>query len=174
MRAKPPPHERLVDEQAVAGAVHVGEQAPEAVARLDVEHEAHLAAGDEARVLGRRPARVALHRRVGPDLLGRVDPDVAHPFDPAGERHPDRVAVRDAHDAPAQLARRRLAAAARRPHHHEGGEHDGDQGHGAGHAANVDDGAARPAAPSQISVRSRAALVANRAPRYATALACSS
>ena len=125
-------HQLRVDEGAVGLAVDVGQQAPVAVALLDIADEAHAAARHERRVGGRGALGVALHRRAGLDRLRRVDADVAHALAAAVEAHADGVAVDHAQHLRAPERRRpRVIATVRDQHHHDGQQEDegGDPAH---------------------------------------------
>lgn len=96
---------------------HVREQAPVAIARLDVELEPDDAAPDQCGIQARGAAASASARAARPTAaglmrdLGRVDADVAHALDARADPHVDGVAVVDVHDhadeAPHPLRRRR-------------------------------------------------------------------
>ena len=136
---EPTGQQRPVDEQPVAGAPEVDEQAAVAVARLAVALEQHRRARRQE-LLGpvRRLRAEALHRRPGLHRLGCVDARAAGPARP-GRRHARRRCRRRRRGRPCRgrpcRGRRRWAAAPgrrrrcrRRTAHrgeHEAGEADG-------------------------------------------------
>jgi hypothetical protein len=107
---------------------HVGEQAPVAVAGLDVELEPDGPPGDQRGIhaggggtAGSAAARRTISARLVRDL-GRVHADVAHALYAIADRHVDRVTVVDVRDARREGARRGPRGGARN------GERDQDAG----------------------------------------------
>src|SRR5207302_11506406 len=88
-----------VDEEAVGGAEDVREQAPVAVAALDVARQADPGASREQRLgAGRGFEGEALHGRSRPHRFGGVDAEQPPALAPASRADVDGVAVDDASD----------------------------------------------------------------------------